>query len=791
MKAFAVFENVIWRKPLERKVFGFCRRRQPKLLRFVPAHIAADVLYFFRLIPRQRYLEKRWSFLKYLQEPEKMLAAFFKKQKPFLPDPEIEVVSDQPMQVLAAFCEPRGLSLHANAYDVQSCRFENFRTEAALIEGEAAYTAYGTLRSPLMAGAAHKYYVYQNWITDDRRKYLKEIAFRAVLTYVALLIYAVALGYISLHYATFGSQDGAALYQSYMDSTEIQLLNIAPVVFTMFLLYFLFNNAAVAALLTSALTIVLTWISSFKMMFRGDPFVFEDVLLVKEATAMTGDFKIVLSKSMYLVILCALIATAAFALFLRYRPYKPRVRFSFVVALIAVAMVAYPKIYLSDKVYEDTYRQLSFQSYYNDSDQFQNRGFLYPFLRSTSKGLDRAPEGYNARQAKKALEQYEYEDIPEDKKVNVIAFMFEAYADFTRFDELSFTEDPYAYFHALQKESYSGSTISYAFVGGTKVPERMFLTGLTELPNFRKAINSYPWYFRQQGYTVEGSHPYYSWFYNRLNINQELGFQNYYFDEDTYMELNGGEHRSPDSIVFPHVLELFNEATARGEHYFSFNVTYQGHGPYSGEADYDHPFIENLGYSEATFNYLNNYLNTIDDIDDALKDMVEALRESDEPVVLIFFGDHMPWMGNNNSAYIEAGINIDLATDEGFYQHYSTPYVIWANDAAKEVLDNDFVGEGPDISTNFLMNLFFEQAGYKGSPYAQYTTDLMKTFLCIHSTGIYITPTGLLQELTPEQQEITITPTGLLRELTPEQQEIIDEFNDVQYYWRRNFCNRE
>ena len=772
MKAFAVFENVICRKRLERKFFGFCRRRQPALLRFVPAHIAADFLYFFHLIPRQRYLEKRWSFLKEVKNPEAKLSAFFKKQKTFLPEPGVEVVSDQPRQVLSAFCEPRGLTLHANDYDVQTCRFASFRTEQQLIEGETGYTAYGTLRGPLMAGAARKIYVYRSWMTDSRGKYLKETAFRAVLTYGALLVYAVLLGYLSLHYAALGSQDGPALWQSYLDSPAIQLLNIAPVVLLIFLLYFLFNNAAVAALLTSALTMVLTWISCFKMMFRGDPFLFEDILLAKEATAMTGSYKVVLSRSMILVIIAVLIAVAAFALFLQYRSYKPRTRFVLVLALIAVAAVAYPKLYLSDEVYTKTYRQLSFQSYWSESDQFQNRGFIYPFLRSTSKGLDHAPAGYNEKRAKAALGQYEYTDIPEEKKVNVLSFMFEGYADFTRFDELTFTEDPYEFLHALEKESYSGSTISYAFGGGTNIPERQFLTGLTQLPNFRKATNSYPWYFREQGYTVEGSHPYYNWFYNRININQELGFQNYYFDEDTYMDLNGGEHRSPDSILFPHVLELFNEAAARGEKYFCFNVTYQGHGPYSAEVEYDHPFIENKGYTEESFNYFNNYFAIIDDIDDALRDMVETLRESSEPVVLIFFGDHMPWMGNNESAYLEAGINLELETDEGFYQHYSTPYVIWANDAAKQVLGSDFVGDGPAIGTNYLMNLFFEQAGYTGNAYTQYTTQLMHEFQDVHNTGI------------------CLSDGQVLRELTPEQQERIDEFLDVQYYWRKHYMTR-
>ena len=37
---------------------------------------------------------------------------------------------------------------------------------------------------------------------------------------------------------------------------------------------------------------------------------------------------------------------------------------------------------------------------------------------------------------------------------------------------------------------------------------------------------------------------------------------------------------------------------------------------------------------------------------------------------------------------------------------------------------------------------------------------------------------------------IVVQDGQVCRELTPEQQTIVDEFYDVQYYWRRNFNNR-
>ena len=771
MKAFAAFENIIYQKKLERKVFAFCRRRQPKLLRYLPRYLAANVCRFFRGISREEYLSRRWSFLKEVQEPAAKLERFFHRirRKLWLPPEGTQIVSDQPEAVLAVFCEKHGYGLRANDYDAETCRFTDFRTEQEIASQDAPYAAYGTLHGPVMRGAAEKTYVYKKWMTSSRSAYKKELILHAGLTYLAMLLYAVVLGYISLFYASLGAKDRMVQFWAYMASPVIQLLNIAPVVMFMAIFYCLFNSAAVSALLTTVLTILPTWISCFKMKFRGDPFLFDDILFAKEAAAMTDSYTVELSKGMIIVICMALLAIALFAIRLKYRPAKNLVRCTAAVVLLVTAFVGFKTVYLSDTLYEETYHRLPFQDIYNENDCFQNHGFVYPFLHSISDVIDADATKKNISLGKRALSQYEYADIPEDKKVNVIACMLETYADFTRFGELSFTEDPYEFLHELQKESYSGSTLTYAFGGGTIVPERQFLTGLTEQPSFRVKTNSYAWYFRQQGYTVEGSHPYYHWFYSRDSVNRRLGFENYYFDEDTYEALNGGYKMSNDDVLFPNVVKLFEEATARGENYFSFNVTFQGHGPYSTEAKYETPYVENLGYSDAAFHELNNYLAIMDDVDDALRDMVQSLRESEEPVVLILFGDHMPSLGDKNSAYDEFGISLDLSTDEGFYNAFSTPYVIWANDAAKRVLGNDFVGEGPNIGTNFLMNEFFRLAGYTGNEYMQYTTDLMQTFECFHRIDVFL------------------TPEGLRRELTPEQEDIYEEFKNVQYYWRSNY----
>ena len=67
------------------------------------------------------------------------------------------------------------------------------------------------------------------------------------------------------------------------------------------------------------------------------------------------------------------------------------------------------------------------------------------------------------------------------------------------------------------------------------------------------------------------------------------------------------------------------------------------------------------------------------------------------------------------------GIDVDAPTDESFLTYYSTEYLIWANDAAKEKLGVDFAGEGPMISPCFLMNQLFDLCGWQGPSYMKFS----------------------------------------------------------------------
>ena len=90
-----------------------------------------------------------------------------------------------------------------------------------------------------------------------------------------------------------------------------------------------------------------------------------------------------------------------------------------------------------------------------------------PFIHSAKTAVEKAPDGYDKGESAAYLASFEDSYIPEDKKVNIIAIMLEAYNDFSKFGTLEFGTDPYEYFHSLQSESLHGELVPNIFAGGT------------------------------------------------------------------------------------------------------------------------------------------------------------------------------------------------------------------------------------------------------------------------------------------------------------------------------------
>ena len=526
--------------------------------------------------------------------------------------------------------------------------------------------------------------------------------------------------------------------------------------------YLICNRLWASFTLTSLLFITLSIVNKFKLTYRDDPFTFIDLRLFGESMTMAKKYDINLSKEMIMMILIFIGMALMLKLFFKYRINSSKVRITLLVSLTIISTIIFKGYYFNQEIYKKVGDKSGINIWIK-SQQFQVRGFVYPFIYSAKDAIDIKPEGYNKAEAVEAFNSRGYKNIPEDEKVNIIAIMLESYNDFSKFPNVDLGIDIYKNFHDIQKESIHGNLVTNIFAGDTIKTERSFLTGFYNQPKYYKRTNSFVWYLKEQGYRTEAMHPITGAFYNRQNVNEYLGFDYFEHYDNRYKDIPTDYLRDED--FFQYIIEGYEKNKENKEPFFNFSVTYQNHGPYSEEQYTKEEYLKKKpNYDEKTYNIINNYFTGINKTDEALKELFDYFKNEKDPTIIILFGDHNPWLGQGNSGYSMLDINLDLSTIEGFKNYYETPYLIWGNDGAKETLGKDFIGKGNDISPNFLMAELFQYLGWEGNEYMQDILDIKEKIDVNHQ--LFFKENGEYK-----------------KELSPSGKGLWKEFLNIEYYY--------
>ena len=590
------------------------------------------------------------------------------------------------------------------------------------------------------------------------------------VTLALLLLAAIGLTCLCLIIGTLDFRRDRFL--AYMDDPLLLLLNFAPVFLTLFLCYLLDNKAWIAYVTTGLIFLLISFTNYYKVMLRGEPFTFSDFTLVKEGAGIAGNYKFPLPNWFYISV--ALLIGGALVLGrygrAKFSEKKGWMRLILLLLVIALGAGAWFTWYRDTDRYDQMlYVNEGTFNVWKDVDNYASKGVIYSFMNSVSEAFPAAPEGYSDEKAIEILSRYDNLSIPEDQKVNVVVTMLESFSDLSMFDELTFTADPYEAWHALEAESYTGLLISDTIGGGTNNAERSFLTGFTyPHPSYRGMTNSFVHCFRAMDYQTDGAHPGYDWFYSRKDVNDRLGFERYLLKENFWNKETDVEH-AMDDVFFPTMRRVYEEEAMDGQPYFSFSVSYQNHSPYNTESLDGGEYLSHDKLNDEAYYLINNYLNGVKDTGDRLGAYVDSFRNDAEPVVLLFFGDHKAAFGNANCYYEDLGLNAQIYTPAGCWDMYTTPYLIWANDAAKEILGDRFHGTGDTISPAFLMAELFEVCGWEGNAWMQYQREVAEVLPVIHCDFMFM-----------EKGKLTY-------ELSEAAQAVYDEFQIVQYYMRDEY----
>lgn len=278
------------------------------------------------------------------------------------------------------------------------------------------------------------------------------------------------------------------------------------------------------------------------------------------------------------------------------------------------------------------------------------------------------------------------EDISTDDpdKPNIIFLQLESFVDPLKFRHIAFSEDPVPNFRKIAKEYSTGSLTVPACGAGTANTECEFMTGLSmhffgpgEYPfksiMSEEPIESIPRDLKSIGYAAHAIHNHRAMFYNRHIVFANMGY-----DTFTSVEYMSDIQKTPkgwckDKILKGAIMDAL-KSTKKKDYIYTISV--QGHGQYPSEKLLSDPDIKVVAApDEAAKNKYEYYANEVHEMDEFIHDLTEELKEYDEKVILVMYGDHIPALDIAEENYAAKDL-------------FQTQYVIWSNyDMEKKDMD--------------------------------------------------------------------------------------------------------
>lgn len=179
----------------------------------------------------------------------------------------------------------------------------------------------------------------------------------------------------------------------------------------------------------------------------------------------------------------------------------------------------------------------------------------------------------------------------------------------------------------------------------------------------------------------------------------------------------------------------------------------QNHGGYWWGYNKHNVEVLNENMSYENMGAMQTYANLLKESDEALAEMISYFSKTEEPTYIVFFGDHLPAMGNvyEELSFVGAGSE---KSNEDILNLHKTPFFIWSNTENVEAED---LG---NINAYKLGAIVMEYAGVNTDPYFAYLSNMT-----VNGTkGLFETENGIkeLEDL-PEHMKKELSERWLIQ----------------------------
>lgn len=550
------------------------------------------------------------------------------------------------------------------------------------------------------------------------------------------------------------------------------LLNLFPVLLLMVLLFFLLRNSVLSSSLTASLFLSLSIINRVKIQLRQQPLLPTDISLISEMMSLLDKFNAAFVITIVVILMLIVLLIIVSLLFFKNQKIKISTRVCGLFTCIFIAGMLNVYLYANDRLYDGF---ITNGNPYFKVNNYNSKGFTYSFLNDFNSMKVTKPAGY--RKSEFLYLQESVKDKTETKKPHIIMIMGEAFSDLSINDQINFDgyTDPLLYYKELitQPNVISGHIIVPNFGGGTADTEFDVLSGCqtsffeNELPSYNfisKQFNGITNQLRKSGYNALAIHPGNYWFYNRENVYDYMGFESFLNLENHFnLDRQGIAGYISDEAATETIIDAFESHKKTSDSpLFEFCVTIQNHGPYTNKYAKQKLFNTTLSISKEQENLLSNYFYGLEAADKQIKDLVTYFEKEEEPVVLVYFGDHLPGFPDGLSMFSALESDIDIeGTPEQRLNLYKTPFFIWENKSAqsltqfKQSKKKLELPENVTFSAAYLGSMVLELVGLEGSsPFYKYINELRKELPILNPHAFMDKDSEFSEQLTPEQSEL-------------------------------------